>query len=45
MEWRKLFWINVIFAIPCTFVYMIWASGEVQDWNDKKINTDEDIKL
>lgn len=33
-EWRVVFWITfVIFAVT-TIIYCLWASGELQPWND-----------
>lgn len=38
-EWRKVFWITFAVLIATTLVYLFWASGEIQSWND---NTKED---
>lgn len=33
-EWRTVFWVTfAVFAIT-TVVYVIWAAGEVQPWNE-----------
>lgn len=32
-EWRIVFWIAFVIFIVTSIVYMIWASGEVQDFN------------
>ncbi|XP_055294957.1 sialin-like [Sitodiplosis mosellana] len=33
-EWRIVFWVTFVIFVITTFVYSIWASGEVQPWND-----------
>lgn len=38
-EWRIVFWITFAVLALTTLVYLIWASGEVQSWND---NLNED---
>lgn len=33
-EWRVVFWITfVIFAVT-TLIYCLWASGDLQPWNE-----------
>lgn len=38
-EWQIVFWITFGVLVLTTLVYMIWASGEIQSWNE---NTKED---
>lgn len=33
-EWNTVFWITFAVLIVTTLVYLIWASGEKQSWND-----------
>ncbi|XP_046434163.1 putative inorganic phosphate cotransporter [Neodiprion fabricii] len=33
-EWRIVFWITFIANFVAVFIYDLWASGEVQYWND-----------
>lgn len=33
-EWRLVFWVTFVVFVVTTIVYVIWASGEVQPWND-----------
>lgn len=33
-EWRIVFWIAFVIFNVTNIVYIIWASGEVQPWND-----------
>lgn len=33
-EWRMVFWISFIVFILTTIVYVLWASGETQWWNN-----------
>lgn len=33
-EWRIVFWIAFVVFNVTNLVYVIWASGEVQPWND-----------
>lgn len=33
-EWRVVFWISFVIFMVTTVVYVIWASGEVQPWNN-----------
>lgn len=42
-EWRVVFWTAfVIFAIT-SVIYAIWASGELQPWNNpEKLSLEED---
>lgn len=35
-EWRIVFWIVFIVAIFRVGVFLIWASGSVQSWNNPK---------
>lgn len=42
-EWRIVFWVTFAIFVVTTIVYSIWASGEVQPWNDgnRKSNSTE----
>lgn len=44
LEWRTVFW--VAFGVLCVtaFIYCIWASGEVQDFNDTPPRKDHDAE-
>lgn len=33
-EWRLVFWISFVVFIVTTLMYSLWASGEVQPWNE-----------
>lgn len=33
-EWRTVFWVTFAVFVVTTIVYVIWASGEVQPWNE-----------
>lgn len=33
-EWRVVFWISFVIFMVTTVVYVLWASGEVQPWNN-----------
>lgn len=33
-EWRVVFWIAFVIFNVTNIVYIIWASGDVQPWND-----------
>lgn len=33
-QWRIVFWIAFVIFNVTNIVYIIWASGEVQPWND-----------
>lgn len=33
-EWRIVFWISFALFVGTTIVYDMFASGEIQDWND-----------
>lgn len=33
-EWRTVFWITFGVFVVTTIIYCIWASGELQPWND-----------
>lgn len=33
-EWRLVFWMTFAVFVVTTIVYVIWASGEVQPWNE-----------
>ncbi|XP_055295735.1 putative inorganic phosphate cotransporter isoform X2 [Sitodiplosis mosellana] len=33
-EWRIVFWITFVLFVVTTILYDIFASGEIQDWND-----------
>lgn len=33
-EWRIVFWVTFAVFVITTIVYVIWASGEVQPWNE-----------
>ncbi|XP_058791427.1 putative inorganic phosphate cotransporter [Phymastichus coffea] len=35
-EWRLIFWISAVIYFFTTVNYLIFASGDVQDWNDPK---------
>lgn len=35
-EWRNVFWISFAIFIITTVIYSIWASGEVQPWNEPR---------
>lgn len=35
-EWRFVFWITLAMFVVTTVIYSIWASGEVQPWNNPK---------
>lgn len=35
-EWRVVFWISFAIFVVTTFIYSIWASGEVQPWNEPR---------
>ncbi|XP_055916913.1 putative inorganic phosphate cotransporter isoform X2 [Eupeodes corollae] len=34
LEWRLVFWVAFAVLVSTSIVYMIWASGEIQDFND-----------
>lgn len=34
LEWRLVFWVAFGVLVVTAIVYVIWASGEVQDFND-----------
>lgn len=34
MEWQIVFWITFVIFIVTTISYTIWASAEIQPWND-----------
>jgi hypothetical protein len=43
-EWRIVFWIAFVVFNVTNLVYVIWASGEIQPWNDGALirkNTNE----
>lgn len=33
-EWRTVFWITFAVFVVTTVIYCIWASGDLQAWND-----------
>lgn len=33
-EWRTVFWVTFGVFVITTIVYLIWASGELQPWNE-----------
>lgn len=33
-EWRLVFWVTFVVFVVTTIVYVIWASGDVQPWNE-----------
>lgn len=33
-QWRLVFWIAFVVFNVTNVVYIIWASGEIQPWND-----------
>lgn len=33
-EWRLVFWITFGIFVITTVAYTLWASGEIQPWND-----------
>lgn len=33
-EWRTVFWITFAVFVVTTIIYCIWASGDLQAWND-----------
>lgn len=35
-EWRLVFWVAAIILSLSAVFYCIWASGEVQSWNEPK---------
>lgn len=35
-EWRTVFWISFGIFIVTTVIYSIWASGEIQPWNEPR---------
>ncbi|XP_055847091.1 putative inorganic phosphate cotransporter isoform X2 [Episyrphus balteatus] len=36
LEWRLVFWVAFGVLVSTSIVYVIWASGEVQDFNDRR---------
>ncbi|CAD6999510.1 unnamed protein product [Ceratitis capitata] len=46
LEWRLVFWVAFGVLVVTAFVYVIWASGEVQDFNDppRKIDFEAEEK-
>jgi len=45
MEWRLVFWIAFIIFMVTNLVYVLWASGETQPWNNlNTINKKEDTE-
>ncbi|XP_055920216.1 putative inorganic phosphate cotransporter isoform X2 [Eupeodes corollae] len=40
LEWRLVFWVAFVVLVSTSIVYMIWASGEVQDFNDYRPEKD-----
>lgn len=40
-QWRTIFWIAFAIALVRTAVYSVWASGEIQPWNNHEINLTE----
>lgn len=46
-EWRTVFWVTFGVFVITTIVYVIWASGEVQPWNepeDQDLAEDDEAK-
>jgi len=35
-QWRLVFWVSFGISMTRTFIYTIWASAEVQPWNEPK---------
>lgn len=33
-EWRVVFWVTFVVFVVTTIIYCIWASGELQPWNN-----------
>lgn len=46
-EWRMVFWINFAIAVFSSLVYLLWADGEVQYWDDMTTSNEkqQEIKL
>lgn len=42
-EWRIVFWISFGIFIVTTVIYSIWASGEVQPWNEPRDGKSSEI--
>lgn len=34
LEWRLVFWLTLGILVITTIAYALWASGEIQPWND-----------
>lgn len=48
-EWRIVFWITFVIFFVTTVIYVMFASGEIQDWNEpdkprNKLNGTSDVK-
>lgn len=37
LEWRLVFWVAFAVLVVTAFVYCVWASGEVQPYNDPQL--------
>lgn len=36
LRWRYIFWVNIVAQMLALIVFLIWGSGEIQDWNNPK---------
>lgn len=43
-EWRIVFWISFALFVGTTIVYDMFASGEIQDWNDPHKIEQQNVK-
>lgn len=39
-EWRTVFWVTFAVFVITTIVYLIWASGELQPWNEPESSSE-----
>lgn len=44
-EWRIVFWISFALFVGTTIVYDMFASGEIQDWNEPHKIEQENVKI
>lgn len=45
-QWRTVFWVTFGINAIRTIVYSLWASGEIQPWNEpENVNTFESQKI
>lgn len=33
-EWRVVFWVTFVIFVVTTIIYCLWASGDLQPWNE-----------